>query len=504
MPIATANHRFWIDQSLECVRRDHTDNLDKPGRQGGPFNSARALGMALAAPNAVYALAARRTPLLPLSPVPAMAGLDKKQRAVAACAACSEVLKLRYPLQAAVLDAGWLNWLQSVANDQPNSAAEVLGRAVGAAIHQLGANDARYAMGNMYMPSGLPYTHEAPPTQPRQTFAGGDWGFADRLITTRVVGFPAPPGRISATDFNSVAGDHYPLDFAHVQAKGGINKGTTSTGRTDAEEEIGIAWAYDGPPKLGTPPRLYMQAVLSVLDKLSAAALTPLEELEIIAGVGLAMAEAGIDAWYYKYAPTHMMWRPAVGVRKAILAHGTTPDPEFLPLGRPDTNQRGLGLTPDFPAYPSGHATFGAAAFQLLRLYLAEKALLAFSLNGDDNIALNFKSDEYNGVNTDPRTQLPRTLMPGTMVTPVSLWRAIVDNSISRVYLGVHWQFDGLTERDTTDPSGNTDMFAKTPTSLMPDTLGKTGGVWLGGQIAKQVAIKLGVSQATIAASMFP
>ena len=69
MANATANHRFWIDQSLECVRRDHTDNLDNPaGHQGGPFNTARALGMALAAPNAVYALAEHRAPLLPLHP----------------------------------------------------------------------------------------------------------------------------------------------------------------------------------------------------------------------------------------------------------------------------------------------------------------------------------------------------------------------------------------------------------------------------------------------------
>ena len=268
MANATANHRFWIDQSLECVRRDHTDNLDKPGRQGGPFNSARALGMALAAPNAVYALAEPRTPLLPLAPVAAMVDLNKKQREVAACAACSEVLKLRYPLQAVELDAAWLNWLQSVAHEQPHSTAEGLGRAVGTAIHQLGANDARHAMGNMYMPSGLPYTHEAPPTQPGQGFAGADWGSADRLITTRVTGFPAPPGRISATDFQSTTGSHYALDYAHVIAKGGINQGTSPAKRTDAEEEIGIAWAYDGPIKLGTPPRLYMQAVLSVLDKL--------------------------------------------------------------------------------------------------------------------------------------------------------------------------------------------------------------------------------------------
>ena len=492
MPNAAANHRFWIDMSLECVRRDHTTG---PGDQTGPFRSARALGMALAGPNAVYALAARRTPLLPLTPVPAMALLSPKQLEVAACAACSQVLKLRYPGLAALLDPAWLNWLQSVANNQPNSAEEALGRAVGTAIHQLGADDAKYAAGDTYSPSGLPYTHEAPPTQPKQGFAGADWGYADRLLTTHVANLPMPPGRISATEF-SAASAHYQLDFAHVHAKGGINPGAAPKGRTLTEEFIGIAWGYDGPPKLGTPPRLYMQVVLSVLDALPTP-LSTLDELEIIAGVGLAMAEAGIDAWYYKYAPTHMMWRPAVGIRKAIATHGTPPDATFLPLGRPDTNRRGLGLTPDFPAYPSGHATFGAAAFQLLRLYLVQKGLKSFDPNGVDNVTLNFTSDEYNGVNTDPRTQLPRALTP---VAANSLWRAIVENSISRVYLGVHWQFDGLTKRNA---AGTADEFEPSPTTLKPDKLGHTGGVWLGGQIAKQVALKLGVTAATIAASRF-
>ena len=78
--------------------------------------------------------------------------------------------------------------------------------------------------------------------------------------------------------------------------------------------------------------------------------------------------------------------------------------------------------------------------------------------------------------------------------------QAIVDNSISRVYLGVHWQFDGLTQLNA---AGTKDEFATNTTTLMPGQLGRTGGVWLGGQIARQMAIKLGVEQTTIDASKF-
>ncbi len=41
-------HRFWIDTSLECARRDHTPQHSR-GDQRGPFLTARALGMALGA-----------------------------------------------------------------------------------------------------------------------------------------------------------------------------------------------------------------------------------------------------------------------------------------------------------------------------------------------------------------------------------------------------------------------------------------------------------------------
>lgn len=491
---AAANHRFWIDMSLECVRRDHTS---PPGDQRGPFLTARALGMALAAPHTVYALASGRQPLMPVGAVPAMAQLSPQQLEVASCAACSQLLTLRYPHQAEQLKRAWPFWLQTVGFAVAPE-EEAMGRAVGTAIDQLGAADAQYAAGDMYSPSGLPYTHEAPPNQPKQGFAGADWGYAARLMTTHVAGLPPPPARLSATQVGP--SPHYAADFARVLAKGAINPGPAPAGRSAAEEFIGIAWGYDGPPKLGTPPRLYMQAVLSVLDGLRALPTPPLttaDELELIAGIGLAMAEAGIDAWYYKYAPTHMMWRPGVGIRKATAPNGTA-DPSFFPLGRPDTNKRGLALTPDFPAYPSGHATFGSAAFQLLRLYLVHKGAATFGATGVDNVKLNFVSDEYNGVNTDPRTQQPRPLTP---VLTNSLWQAIVENSISRVFLGVHWQFDGLTKRNT---AGTDDDFDPTPSTLTPDKLGHTGGVWLGGQIAKQVATKLGVPPAVILASKFP
>jgi hypothetical protein len=487
MTVATAQLRFWIDLSLECIRRDHTA---APGDQRGPFLTARALGMALAALNDANAYASGRAPLLKVQPTPVLTGLSGTRITVASAAACAQVLRLRYPNQASLIESSWLYWLANFNFGTADSPAEVAGRAFGTAIHNLGADDVKNAAPGRYSPSGLPYGHTAPPNQPGQGYAGADWGFSTPLLATRVADFPMPPGRVDPTAATKVnPTQHFKDDFAKVLDLGSLN----SVNRTADQEFVGIAWGYDGPPELGTPPRLYLQAVLSVLDAIenqNPDKLSVADELAIIAGVGIAMADAGIDAWHYKYAPTHMMWRPAVGIRNAVDGNGT-PDPTFFPLGRPDTNGRGLALTPDFPAYPSGHATFGAAAFQLLRLFLVQKGTGIFDSNGVDNIPIKFVSDEYNCINKDPRTLKPRPLIP---VDLPNLWKAITDNSVSRVYLGVHWQFDGVTKRN----AAGEDEFG-IPHS--PSELGKTGGVWLGAKIANQIALKLGVTSATINSS---
>lgn len=307
-----------------------------------------------------------------------------------------------------------------------------------------------------------------------------------------MVGFPPPPGRTN--DETVVATAHFQQDFQKVADKGGLDQSAVAAAarRTLEEEITGIFWGYDGPQELGTPPRLYMQVVLSILDNVDVSApggLAEYDALQMAAAVAIAIADAGIDAWHYKYSADHMMWRPCLGIPKAVLGNGVA-QPLWQPLGRTDTNGTGVGLTPDFPAYPSGHATFGAAAFQLLRLMLVERGFATFDARGLDNVRFDVTSDEYDGRNADARTRQPRHLLVRGYP---NLWKAITDNSVSRVYLGVHWQFDGVTIN-----AGGTDDFG-VPDD--PEALGRIGGVWLGCQIANQIAVKLGISAATITAS---
>jgi vanadium chloroperoxidase len=115
-------------------------------------------------------------------------------------------------------------------------------------------------------------------------------------------------------------------------------------------------------------------------------------------------------------------------------------DTGWLPLGAPATNSiHAKNFTPGFPAYPSGHATFGAAAFHIARLFY--KVPLKDRRPDPLFHGLDFVSDEFNGVNRDNRGAVRPSHLRNF---PGGLWKMIEENARSRIYLGVHWLFDAF------------------------------------------------------------
>jgi vanadium chloroperoxidase len=127
-------------------------------------------------------------------------------------------------------------------------------------------------------------------------------------------------------------------------------------------------------------------------------------------------------------------------------------------------------FTPNFPAYPSGHATFGAAALHITRMFYG---IAANNKNNDNLFPGFFVSDEFNGGSRDnDGTVRPRH----TRFFPGGLWRMIIENATSRVFLGVHWIFDAFDftggDNGPLNPSLNDE---------------RIGGVGLGLRIARDI-----------------
>jgi membrane-associated phospholipid phosphatase len=152
--------------------------------------------------------------------------------------------------------------------------------------------------------------------------------------------------------------------------------------------------------------------------------LTVPEMARFFALVNVAMADAAIAAWDGKYY--YQFWRPVTGIRNAPIGSGVQSDPSWYPLGALATNTHGLNFTPPFPSYPSGHATLGGALFEILRQFWP------------DSTRFTFVSDEYNGKNKD----IYGNVMPLYPASFTSFHEAEYENAESRIYLGIHWQFD--------------------------------------------------------------
>lgn len=282
--------------------------------------------------------------------------------------------------------------------------------------------------------------------------------------------------------------------------------GLSSTERTPDETVSGYYWAYDGSNLIGTPPRLYNQIVRIIAwnerktDDPKHAGQTA-EFVRLLALVNVAMADAGKFAWLEKYK--YELWRPLSGVREhdascgpAARAETATAElallasPFWRALGAPETNTNRISFKPPFPAYPSGHATFGAACFHMVQLFFRDRAapdvqdldaLPEFigchnpppnQTEEPPKIGFSFVSDELNGISRDLHQTFdpasPIEEQPGEVRTRVvrcfnSLPAAIFENAFSRIWLGVHWSFDAFDPADvpkngrSNDPSSATD-----------------------------------------------
>jgi len=443
---------YWNEVSLEANLVSHTNGKTE---QTGPTLSSRALAMVhLAMYDAfvgvsVAASSTSLTPYLPSPPLPPGPLPPASVDAAIAAAAHATLSKL-FPSQKRFFDL-------------KHAGAGLLGPGFKEG-HEFGVRVAQEMLDDRkddpgagddgYAASVARGAHRPDPDNPDQGFHAPFYGARSKLFAATARHKLAPPPQPSTPP-----DPKYTDALQQVRRRGIAPElmGTLPSGssrRTVDQTLIGVYWAYDGPVGLGTPPRLYNQIVREVAEKNS----NTLEaNAKLFALVNTAMADAGILSWEQKYV--HDLWRPVVGIREHDTSMGPAAEegdsdindesqPDWLPLGAPSTNSTGKkNATPPFPAYPSGHATFGAAAFHVTRLFYG----VAVGDRKKDKLfdGLVFVSDEHNGVNKDNKgTVRPRHVRD----FKDGLWQMIVENGRSRVFLGVHWVFDAFAVNNNGSP----------------------------------------------------
>ena len=320
-----------------------------------------------------------------------------------------------YPKQASVFSAALTQYLSVPTNTSARDNGIVVGHNVAVDILGSRFNDGSTVVGS-YVPTGNVGTHVVDPLNPGQGFLDPAWGNVTPFSPSHSFHYVphAPPALGSSA---------YAVAFNDVKSVGG-NGTTTSTVRTEEQTEIGLFWAYDGSNRIGVPPRLYNQITRTIAIQEKN---TEIENARLFALVNTALADAGILSWGTKY---HFdFWRPVIGIRRANEDGNLSTDVDavWTPLGAQVSNRIGKNFTPNFPSYSSGHATFGAALFRTLQHFY-----------GRDHLPFTFVSDELNGITTDSSGNL-RPLRPRHFK---HLSDAAYENARSRMYLGIHWQFD--------------------------------------------------------------
>lgn len=169
-------------------------------------------------------------------------------------------------------------------------------------------------------------------------------------------------------------------------------------------EWVGEFWSDDLLTLTFSPPSRW----LAIADQVYVNEKANLEEAIVCnAKIGIALHDAAIGCWNSKFY--YNLERPESYIKRVI-------DPTWEPnLDMPNGES---GISPSFPAYPSGHSTFGAASAEVIA------SVFGYSYGMTDNCHKN--RTDFSGY--------PRTFS--------SFYEMANENAWSRVPLGVHFRVD--------------------------------------------------------------
>lgn len=309
-----------------------------------------------------------------------------------------DVLVGLFPTQSTTLDADYANFLAANGID-PLDPGTAVGAQAAADILTLRSNDGRF------------------PVNPPPFFGSdaiGQWRPTPSLLPGPPPSFAAglAPWVASVTPFTmknnsqfrvepplALTSKKWAADYNEVKSVGSL----TSTTRTPDQTDIGYFWADSGPVLWQNALRFISNTYLNNVG----------DSARMYALAETALADTQIACWESKYF--YNFWRPitAIGLGDQDGNPGTDVDPNWQPLIN----------TPNFPEYPSGHAsTSGAISHVLGRFFGSD--VLYFQMT----------------------TTNPNALQKTRTFTRFSQAEEEVINA--RVYVGIHYRTSDRRARD--------------------------------------------------------
>ena len=297
----------------------------------------------------------------------------------AAITAAHAVLMQLVPDEKKKLDAALTTTLANVADGAAKDAGTAVGREVAAKLLDLRNNDGIDAK-VAYTPGTAPGAWQ--PTPP--DFAPGilpQFGGVTPSVLKSSDQFtlPGPP---------TLDSEAFARDMQEIQAVGARR----STSRTAEQSEVAIFWTVSTHMPFNAAARAAATKRGNSL----------VENARLFALLNMVGADSQIGCWHWKYQVN--FWRPVTAIRAADSAKNAAL--------KSDPNWEPILTTPAHPDYPSGHASYGGAAAEVLK-----------AVFGDDRVDVNF---------TWPAFGVTRTYASFAQID-----REIID---ARVWGGIHFR----------------------------------------------------------------
>lgn len=326
---------------------------------------------------------------------PADASLD-----AAVMGAGYEILSVLYPSLRTRADDLYVAWRSAAPATPAVTNSLAFGKHIAELILAARANDGS-ATDVPYIPSAVPGQWRRTPPYFRPPLTP-QWRHVKPFAIPNLEAFaPPPPPALNSAE--------YAESFNEVKRLGE----KSSTNRTAEQTQIAVFWSDFSYTAM--PPGHWHEIASTIANSKGTGLI---ECARLMALLSLAHADCAIACWEAKFK--YNLWRPVTAIQRA--------NEDDNPATEAAAGWDHLLASPPFPAYTSGHSTFSKASSEILAYFYGTDAL-SFTAGSDS--------------------------LPGVFRSFKSVSACADEVGMSRIYGGIHYQFDNVAGKAIGKKIGN-------------------------------------------------